>query len=652
MEENKDMQFTYKLKGNTNKHGSYIHGLKKASAVIFYTIGMSALIACSSADGKSEVNNNTLLVSANSNVSTLEATAAQNKTISLVVLNDLHAHLTSHVDVKRTANNTSAATKRGGVARIATEIKRIRAENPATAFMNIGDTFHGGVEAFYTEGNDIVTVVNMLGIDIGVPGNWDFAYGPNVTRSRFTDDNFFSRVKNIEQPNYPNLAANVKNTIRRFRSETLLPPTFSMNLDGVEVGFIGITSDIVPRMHPSLAIGMDFLQGEDNYRVLINQLATELRNKANPAQVVVVMSELGIHKDKQLADVIDSGLVDMFFSAHTHELIEAPLPSVSGALVVEAGNDTYLGRMDIELDQNNLIVARNWKIIPIEFSIAEDSAVKAEIENVRAKYLVANPNLTNPSPSSNQTLTQSIATVLVTTPNMIERHHALENPFNNLMDDMIKKVAGTQAAFGRGFRFSSHIPAKDSVTYEDNTVATGEVTIEDVYRFVPVPYTLSTASVSGWRIKEIIEQNLTEVFSNDRFLHVGGWFDGYAGLSIDLDLAQPDGQRLLGLSVYNNDGSLTPLLDQDTLTITGCSRPAETDQTALCAYTGFSNVTALINNNVSPAIPYTAIDFLIYALQEPTIFDPNSLLRKDISDSNNTPFWPVVEFVQPINGVP
>ncbi len=575
----------------------------------------------------------------------------KNKTVSLVVLNDLHAHLTSHVDVKRTANNTSVATKRGGVARIATEIKRIRAENPATAFMNIGDTFHGGVEAFYTEGNDIVTVVNMLGIDVGVPGNWDFAYGPSATRNRFTGAGIAGNT--IEQPNYPNLAANVKNIgFSLIYGEEFLQPTFSMNLDGVEVGFIGITSDIVPLMHPSLAIGMEFTQGEDNYRVRINELAAGLRNKPNPAQVVVVMSELGIHKDKQLADVIDSGLVDVFFSAHTHELTEAPLPSKSGALVVEAGNDTYLGRMDIELDQNNLIVARNWKIIPVELSIAEDSAVKAQIDSLRAKYLVANPNLTNPSPSSAQTLTQSIDTVLVTTPNMIERHHVLENPFNNLLIDMMRKEGATDVAFSRGFRFSSFIPGTDSLVYEDTatTVATGELTIEDVYRFIPVPYTLSTANVTVARLKAIIEQNLTEVFSKDRFLHVGGWFDGYSGLSFDLDLAKPDGQRLLGLSLINVDGTLTPLNDDaQTLSITGCTRPFDSDTSALCAYTGFTNVIALLN---ADGVAYTAIDFLIYALQKPTIFDSNSLLRRDITDSNDTQFWPAVEFVQPINGVP
>ena len=75
--------------------------------------------------------------------------------------------------------------ERGGLARLATLIKKIRSENPNSVLMNIGDTYHGGVEGLFTNGNAIVDPVNALGIDVGVPGNWDYAYGPGVFRLRY-----------------------------------------------------------------------------------------------------------------------------------------------------------------------------------------------------------------------------------------------------------------------------------------------------------------------------------------------------------------------------------------------------------------------------------------------------------------------------------
>lgn len=70
------------------------------------------------------------------------------------------------------------------------------------------------------------------------------------------------------------------------------------------------------------------------------------------------------------------GTVDVFFSAHTHETVFVPLQSRSGALVVEAGDDTYLGRMDIRV-LNGKVVDRQWKLEAVTTDIPEDGAIKA-----------------------------------------------------------------------------------------------------------------------------------------------------------------------------------------------------------------------------------------------------------------------------------
>jgi len=277
----------------------------------------------------------------------LAAIQAHAVTLTFIENNDLHAHLTPHAD-KVVKNGQVVYESRGGLARVATLVKRIRSQNPNSVLMNVGDTYHGGVEALYTLGNAVVDPLNSLGVDVGVPGNWDFAYGPNVMRLRYVNT-LTTMQKNllqatvaipVKKPNFPNIAANMKSTIGANAGGLLLPGTLIKTVGGVKVGFIGLTSDIVGQMDSMLAIGLSFTQGEVAYRDLINAQAKTLRSQG--AQLVMVMSELGIHKDYRLADVIDSGVVDVFFSAHTHDTITTPLKTRSGALVVEAGSGKWM----------------------------------------------------------------------------------------------------------------------------------------------------------------------------------------------------------------------------------------------------------------------------------------------------------------------
>lgn len=565
------------------------------------------------------------------------------KTISFVHVNDLHAHLTTHADIE-TTNGAASLEMRGGFARLATAIKRIRSENPLSVVMNVGDTFHGGIEALFTEGNAIVAPVNALGIDVGVPGNWDFAYGPAVTRSRYTTDHVLLNPsgQTILQPNFPNLGGNVTNVFPAPRAgQMFLPPTWVKSIGGVTVGFIGMTSDIVPKMHPILAVGLDFLQGQAAYRDLVDRYAADLRTSQG-AQIVVVMSELGIHKDLALANVIQKNAVDVFFSAHTHELVSVPLNSTSGALVVEPGSDADIGRMDITI-ANGVVIDRKWRILDIDTSIPEDPAVKTLVDEARAPFLAANVNLKpvgNPSLINESALTRPINTVVGITHQTLDRRHALENPLNNVIADVMRQVGGTQIAFTPGFRFDTVDPAQGAL-FEDNTVASGNITLEDVYRFFPVPYNIATGSVKGARFREIMEQNLTEVFSADAFHHAGGWANGYAGLNITLNLTGTDGSKITKLALL---GAATDISATDDLMVTGCQRPFEINATTLCSYTGFTNVLPLQNATTGSA--WSIPDLFVYGITNGLI---PSVARVSIQDTSNALLWPKGSFLQPIS---
>jgi 2',3'-cyclic-nucleotide 2'-phosphodiesterase (5'-nucleotidase family) len=584
-------------------------------------------------------------------LSTLASALAQAGTVTFLHFNDLHAHLTPHADlVSETAGQPGATVhlaERGGLARLATLIKQQRATYPASVLMNIGDTYHGGVEALYTNGNAIVDPVNALGIDIGVPGNWDFAYSPAVTRLRYGSPTAMEKRlleaaagMTIKRPTFTNLGGNVMLTVGSSAGQPLMPATKMMTIDGVKVGFIGITSDIVPEMHSVLAVGMSFLAGETAYRDYVNTHATQLR--ANGAQLVVVMSELGIHKDARLADVIQPGSVDVFFSAHTHEAIFEPLRGKSGARVVEAGNDGWLGRMRVTVEAGKPPTFE-WAMLPVTPDLAQDAATKTLVDAARAPF-VADANhdgkldtpITLPNPAISMTLTQPIDAIAGHVDAPLDRRNALESSFNDAWSEALRVYAGTELALTPGFRYDA--VAAPGETYEDGHVASGDLTVEDVYRYFPVPYSLATGTVSGSRLQEVVEGNLAAVFSHEAFAQHGGWADGWAGVNLKVDLAAEDSTRVQAMT--RPDGSA--IAASDSLRTAGCQRPLD-DADVLCSYGGFTDVAPLYNPVTNQA--WLVQELFSELLAQGQIVAPAST---HIVNTAATPLWPLQQAVQPL----
>lgn len=570
------------------------------------------------------------------------------RTVTLIHLNDLHANLVPHLDLERVEPGGGApaamrVVERGGIARIATLVERIRAENPDAILMNVGDTYHGGVEALYTRGNAIVPAVNALRVDVGVPGNWDFAYGAVTTRMRYSAEpawparflNWLLWSDPVERPNFPNLAANLTQTLPPFsRGELLLPGTLVRDAGGVRIGFIGLTSDIVPRMAKPFAWGFDFLQGEESYRDLINRSVAKLREEG--AEVVVVMSELGLHRDRRLAEIVKPG-VHVFFSAHTHEVTVVPLDSASGAVVVEAGNDGFLGRMDITVREGD-VIERAWRMIPVDASTPNDPGVQKLVDEARAPFLAPDVDMELPAPWVELPLTRPIDTVVGRFDTLLHRRNVLQNPFNALLAEVIRRAAGTQIAMTPGFRFDAVVLPRGE-RGDSSVAAAGEITLEQLYRFLPIAPSLAVGVIRGEELRDILELELTRVFSADAFQHSGGWFGGFGGLEIEVDLTQPDGERIRRLHL---SGSEEPISDDAILTVASCVRPFEEDDT-MCSNPGYREVTELENPATGRA--WSPLELLTHAFETGAVpVTPSSR----VEDRGGLALWPQGRFIQPL----
>ena len=97
----------------------------------------------------------------------------------------------------------------------------------------------------------------------------------------------------------------------------VLEPDKIMDIGGVKVAVIGITTDVVPQQAATFNIGFRFTMGFNELPGIIEQA------KMEGADIIVVQSELGLAKNLQLSKEI-AGL-DVMFSGHTHERTHEPI---------------------------------------------------------------------------------------------------------------------------------------------------------------------------------------------------------------------------------------------------------------------------------------------------------------------------------------
>lgn len=626
---------------------------------------------------------------------TIAATSDVN--ITFVELNDLHANLVPHKDMIHNTDNSVAVGTRGGMARIKTIIDGIRRQNSNTVVMNIGDTFHGGVEAFYSLGNAVADPLNALGIDIGVAGNWDYYFTPAITRARYgrieglegdvvevTIPGFDNPIP-IKRPHFTNLGANVRD-ITNVLPNDFFPATQMMTYGSVKVGFIGFTSDIVETMHPMLAQGMDFAHGLVEHRDLLVQHAKTLRSQG--ADIVVVMSELGLPKDialsKALAEMaaakqVAPGLINVFFSAHTHELTKDMIThSQDGkalyAPVVEPGNDGYVGQMDVRMsytgstttgigrrkttEQNWKVAGMSWKIIVVDESVPEDLTVKALVDKERAPFLADTVNL-HALPFFMQTLDRPINTVIGhvgsvvhqrnALSHIISRNHSMESTFNTAWGDTLLDVSRThtdipdaEVAITPGFRMGTTLP-EAGFLMENGVIATGDITLEDAYRFFPMYYGLVTADATGEHLRNMAEASLKQTYSADGFNTIGGWNYEFAGIDFDLNLANGDGARILSMRHHSTGQEIQ---SEEIVKVIGCRRLPIDFQGYVCGMPGFTNVQTVMSRD--GALPWSMLNVFTYMLEN--MRHELGSTRTGVVDLSSFPMFPETTFIQPPEG--
>lgn len=465
----------------------------------------------------------------------------------LMHVNDVHSHLDE-------------------LAKVATLVEQIRAENPNALFLHAGDQFLGTLYFTVHKGLADAEILKLVGVSAMALGNHEFDEGPTGL-ARFADIVDFPLLcANCDVSGEPLLAGKIK-------------PYVVLDVEGRKVGIIGvITPDTSWSSNPGPNV--TFTDPIAAVRAAVSDLS------ARGVSVIVVLSHLGWDNDLALARSISG--IDIVVGGHSHTLpaeyptvIERKLLNVNTAtqaelealpgigptiakriiewretkgpfqkvedllqvsgigaarlaairdlvtvsdepvrtLVVQAGEYAqYLGRLSVTFDEAGNVVAWEGKLLPTK-DVAPHPAAEEKLAVFR------------------EAIEALKAKVIGETAVYLEGERAKvrseETNLGNLIADALlwkAQIAGAQIAIQNGGGIRASLPA-------------GPVTFGDCMSILPFGNYLVVLEVTGEQIWQALENGVSQVEKTaGRFPHV-------AGLRFVWDPTQPPGSRIVSVEV-------------------------------------------------------------------------------------------------------
>ena len=255
--------------------------------------------------------------------------------ITILHTNDTHSQIDPLPD------NDKQYPGKGGVARRATLVKRIRKENPNTLLVDGGDVFQGTPYYNFYRGEVEYKSMSLIGYDVVTLGNHDFDNGVDALAAAMKFANF-----DFVSSNYD---------VRGTPLESMVKPYVVRTLGGVRVGLFGLGISPNNLITPDNFKGVKHLDPVRMARGVVKLLREQER-----CQLVVGMTHLGYYPNPRDGEIGDSQVaaqvdgIDFIAGGHTHTFMTKPVlakqPSGGNTIIFQVGKSgIYLGRVDLKM---------------------------------------------------------------------------------------------------------------------------------------------------------------------------------------------------------------------------------------------------------------------------------------------------------------
>jgi sulfur-oxidizing protein SoxB len=397
--------------------------------------------------------------------------------------------------------------KVGGLDRMATLVKAIRAERPDnTLLLDGGDTWQGSYTALKTQGKDMVDVMNALGVD-AMTAHWEFTYGTE-------------RVEELKEAlNFPFLAGNV---VDNEWQEAVFDSTATFERGGVKIAMIGQAFPYTPvanprYMMPSWSFGIR--------EKLVQKRVDEAR--AEGAELVVLLSHDGFDVDRKLASRVKG--IDVILTGHTHDALPHVVKVGKTLLVASGSHGKFLARLDLEV-KNKQVTNYAFRLIPVfSDAITPDPEMAALIQKIRTPH------------------EKELNRVLGRTDSLLYRRGNFNGTFDDLICQALLEERDAEISLSPGFRWGSSLPPGTDITV-DHVYHQTAITYPNAYR----------SKMTGKLLKDILEDVADNLFNTDPYYQQGGDMVRVGGMAYTIDIHKPIGSRITDMTLVKTGKPIDP----------------------------------------------------------------------------------------------
>lgn len=288
--------------------------------------------------------------------SPVEACDMETKVRKIVILhtNDLHGHL---VAWKGWEGELKGKTV-GGLDRLAGAVAQVRKEHgEAVLLLDAGDVIGDTMIANLTEGRALIEALNYLGYDALAVGNHEPDFDMQKLRQR------------ADEAKFPLLAANLVGD----DGMLFTTPSVVKKVNGVNVGILGLA---YPKTERTTAKkNVEKVTFQDPVPT-VKRFLPKMRDDG--AEVIVVLSHLGLSGDKKLAQAVEG--IDVIVGGHSHNRM-AEAERVGNTLIVQAGaHGSDLGRLDMTIKKGKITARRRTLVLLDYDTVPSDPSAKKLLE--------------------------------------------------------------------------------------------------------------------------------------------------------------------------------------------------------------------------------------------------------------------------------
>lgn len=405
----------------------------------------------------------------------------------------------------------------GGIARLVSKVKEIRAEGGNVILLDSGNQFEATPWfAAYRE-SAAVHFMNITGYDAMAIGYREFDINPSGV-ARFIQHLPFPVISsNIDAGDEPEL-------------QSVLSGSAVINLDGENVGVVGYT-------YGDGAMNTNI--GELQFTDELESVSREVQKlKLRGVNKIVVLGSSSLNFNRFIATQVDgvdvvigSGTRTFLYNGEPPSIETAtgpyPVPVVTArdnsAVVAQIiGRGKYLGRLDVSFDRNGNIKDVSGNPILLGKTVTEDPATKADVEEWEFGF---------------RGLPGSLGKSGVLLEGTREACRTMECPLGNVIADAMVMASMTPATNKKWTDATIAIVNAGAIR---GTIPIGNIYTDDMSRVLPYRSTADMLSLQGQYIKEALEHAVADYNPNE----LQGGFLQVSGLRVVYDLSKSSGDRV------------------------------------------------------------------------------------------------------------